>query len=246
MAIRIVIPARLESTRLPRKLLLDQTGQTLLQHTYEAASQSKLAQSVVVATDSNEILEAVQGFGGIALMTSAEHNSGTDRIAEVASRDDETELFVNVQGDEPEISGESIDTAIRVLQNSSDLPMATLAAPIISKSEFDDPSCVKVVLKRDGTAMYFSRAAIPHAIESTAQATAEFAALKHLGLYVYRREFLLQISSLPSGELEKRERLEQLRVLEAGYSIGVGIIDSAHPGIDTPEDYRAFVSRINK
>jgi 3-deoxy-manno-octulosonate cytidylyltransferase (CMP-KDO synthetase) len=241
----IVIPARLASTRLPRKLLLRETGKTLIQHTFEAAARATRAAGIYVATDHEEIRDAVRAFGGEAVMTGADLASGTDRVAEVARSLPDAEIIVNVQGDEPELSGESIDGAIRLLEDDPELVMATLATPIRRRELLFDPACVKVVFDARGRALYFSRSPIPHAREwDDRLLDAEPPHFyQHIGLYAYRRDFLLSLAELPPCDLEKVEKLEQLRVLAAGYPIAVAVVPSATRGIDTPEDYRAFVER---
>lgn len=241
----IIIPARLESTRLPRKLLLNETGKSVLQHTYQSASGSKRAQWVVVAADNAEIVEEVESFGGNVILTRPDHVCGTDRVAEAAQAFDGYEIVVNVQGDEPEISAEAIDLAVSLLEQNPDVPMATLATPIRNPEVLRDPSCVKVVIDLRGNAMYFSRSVIPYPrqwddglLESESPLF-----LQHVGLYAYRRDFLSMIPSLPVPAMEGIESLEQLRVLSNGYSIQVGLIDHPIAGIDTPEDYAAFVRR---
>ncbi len=239
----IVIPARLKSTRLPEKLLLCETGQTLLQHTFEAAAKSQIAEQVFVATDSQQIVDVVEGFGGQAILTDANHQSGTDRIAEFAESHPEFELLVNVQGDEPEIKAASIDAVIELLQSDAEAAVATLACPLTDWRLLGDPSCVKVVLDKNRNALYFSRSKIPFNRDNENVTTDHH--LQHVGIYAYRRDFLLLISRLPLGQLEQIEKLEQLRFLEAGHSIKVATVDSTAPGIDTAEDYAAFVRRIN-
>ncbi len=241
----VVIPARLASTRLPRKLLLAETGQTLLQHTYEAALQAKRPEGVCVGADHTEIAKVVKEFGGQVRMTSPDCASGTDRVAEIARLMPAVDIFVNVQGDEPEIHPESIDLAVSLLQQNPQAKMATLATPIRRQSQLDDPACVKVVFDQNGRALYFSRSPIPHAREPRPELlTAEPAVYhQHVGLYAYRRDFLLSLAALPRTPLEQLENLEQLRVLETGGQILVGAIDEPTQGIDTPHDYQAFVSR---
>ena len=242
---RIVIPARLASTRLPRKPLLSETGKPLIQHTYEAAARAKRPDGVCVATDNEEIFRAVQAFGGEVFMTNPEAASGTDRVAEVARRMPEIDIVVNVQGDEPDLSGGSIDLVVGLLEAHPDAVMATLATPIRRRAQFEDPACVKVVFDAQGRAMYFSRSAIPHPRsweEALLQADPPHF-YQHVGLYAYRRDFLLQLAQMPESNLEKLEKLEQLRVLEAGYPIMVGVVEEPTFGIDTPEDYRAFVEK---
>ena len=238
----IVIPARLHSTRLPRKLLLRETGKTVLQHTYEAALQASLPTQVCVATDHEEIAHEVEAFGGAVIMTDANAASGTDRVAEAVRSLPHADIVVNVQGDEPDIRGESIDLAIRRLIDNPYAKMSTLATPIRDIDQLLDPACVKVVNSVHGAALYFSRSPIPHVRNGVSQAHLdEGAFLQHIGLYAYRREFLLQLSQLPPSSLERLENLEQLRVLEAGYQIQVGIVQENSCGIDTPEDYQRFV-----
>jgi len=243
----IVIPARLESTRLPRKLLLAETGKTLIQHTYEAAQTSRRASDVIVAADDELLVSTVTKFGGIARATSPDHRSGTDRVAEIAAACPEYDLICNVQGDEPELPGEAIDLAIELLENTPDAVMATLATPIHSADQLNDPNCVKVVTDANQSAMYFSRSPLPFPRQwsdsdwEDSNGPSPF--LQHIGLYVYRRDFLLEIPNLKVPECEKIESLEQLRVLHAGYSIAVGTIEHPVVGIDTAEDYAAFVRR---
>jgi 3-deoxy-manno-octulosonate cytidylyltransferase (CMP-KDO synthetase) len=241
----LVIPARLASTRLPRKLLLCETGQPLLQHTYEAALQATEPMGVCVAADHEEIAQVVTQFGGEVVMTDPQAASGTDRVAEVARTMPEVDIFVNVQGDEPEISGESIDRVVRLLAENPGAAMATLATPIRRREKLEDPACVKVVCDARGRAVYFSRSPIPHARqwdERLLHAEPPHF-LQHVGLYAYRRDFLLHLRELPPSPLEQLEKLEQLRVLAAGHTIQVGLINEPSIGIDTLNDYRAFVSR---
>lgn len=244
---QIVIPARLESTRLPRKLLLRETGKTLLQHTYESAAKATRPDALCVAADHEEIAAAVRDFGGEVRLTDPNAASGTDRVAKVARSLDGVEVIVNVQGDEPEIAGESIDLAIELLEQNPTAVMSTLATPIRSRQQLEDPACVKVVFDAHGSALYFSRSPIPHAREWNDSFLHERPPYfyQHVGLYAYRREFLLRLAEMPPSSLEELERLEQLRVLEAGHKILVGVIDEPTVGIDTPEDYRAFVSRTS-
>ena len=241
----IVIPARLASTRLPRKLLLRETGKTLIQHTFEAAARASRPEGICVATDHREILDEVRRFGGQAEMTDPAAASGTDRVAEIARGLPDVDIIVNVQGDEPELSGESIDLVVRLLEEAPEAVMSTLATPIRSRRQLEDPGCVKVVFDHRGRAMYFSRSPIPHPREwDDALLSADPPRFyQHVGLYAYRRDFLLSIAQLPPSRLELLEKLEQLRVLEAGHSIVVGVVDEPTFGIDTPEDYRTFVER---
>ncbi len=241
----IVIPARLHSTRLPRKLLLNQTGKTVLEHTYFAARESKLADEVIVAADDAEIFAAVESFGGCVEMTSADHPSGTDRVAEVAGRHPDFDIVVNVQGDEPELPGAAIDRAITMLVEDQLAQVSTLATPISSLGQLNDPACVKVVFDHQRRAMYFSRSPIPAAKVWDDNLLKVTPAIfwQHIGLYAYRQKFLAGYSGLTKSPLEQTESLEQLRVLQAGLTISVGQIDHPIAGIDTAEDYRLFVSR---
>lgn len=241
----IVIPARLASTRLPRKLLLAETGKPLIQHTYEAASRATRPASVVVAADCEEIASVVRSFGGRVELTSPDCASGTDRVAEIARKLNDVDLLVNVQGDEPEISASAIDLAVELLEHNPSAVMSTLATPIRTKEKLHDPSCVKVIFDQHHRAIYFSRAPIPFARTwSDSLLTSDPAHYhQHIGLYAYRREFLLHLAELPRAPIECIESLEQLRVLHAGHTILVGVIDEPTFGIDTPEDYRDFVAR---
>ncbi|OHB68761.1 MAG: 3-deoxy-manno-octulosonate cytidylyltransferase [Planctomycetes bacterium RBG_13_63_9] len=241
----VVIPARLASTRLPRKLLLRETGKPLIQHTYEAACRAERPAGVCVAADDAEIYDEVRSFGGCVEMTGPKAASGTDRVAELARGLRDVDIVVNLQGDEPELSGHSIDLVIRLLDENPDAVMSTLATPIRSRRQLEDPACVKVVFDDRGRALYFSRSAIPYPRQWDDQLVSADSPhfYQHVGLYAYRREFLLQLAAMPQSRLEKTENLEQLRVLEAGYPIIVGVVDEPTFGIDTPEDYRAFVEK---
>jgi 3-deoxy-manno-octulosonate cytidylyltransferase (CMP-KDO synthetase) len=240
-----VIPARFASTRLPGKALLSETGRPLIQHVIEAARRAQSLQRIIVATDDSRIAEAVTAIGGEVMMTRADHATGTDRVAEVAARLEGARVIVNLQGDEPEVSGLSLDRVVSLLEHDPDAPMATLATPIRDPAIYRDPSCVKVVCDRRGRALYFSRSPIPCHRDGLPPAGASGLPLGylHLGLYAYRRQFLLGLASLPPSALEAAEKLEQLRVLEAGYPIAVGVVDEPSVGIDTPEDYQRFVAR---
>ena len=243
----VVIPARLASTRLPEKLLLRETGKSVLEHTYESARRAEIPSAVWVATDHPRISEEVARFGGVAKMTSPQAASGTDRLAELAFLHPEYDLWINVQGDEPEIAPASIDRVARLLIDQPSASVATLATPIRKESDYRDPSCVKVVRDVHGGALYFSRSPIPWDRDGTLvwpppEGKAPLC-LQHLGIYAYKREFLLQLNQLPLSRLESTEKLEQLRFLEAGHRIVVDLIDHSPRGIDTREDYEAFLSR---
>jgi 3-deoxy-manno-octulosonate cytidylyltransferase (CMP-KDO synthetase) len=241
MEIVAVIPARYASTRLPGKPLKADTGRTLIQHVVEAAGRSRRLTRVIVATDDDRIADAVRRFGGEAAMTRADHPSGTDRVAEVAAGLPDAQIIVDVQGDEPEVSGEALDSLVELLERDPSCPMATLATPIRDEAAYRDPGCVKVVVARSGRALYFSRSPIPmHRDGLPAEGPL---GLLHLGLYAYRRDFLLSIASIPPSPLEVAEKLEQLRVLENGTPIAVGLVQEPSIGIDTPEDYDRFVAR---
>jgi 3-deoxy-manno-octulosonate cytidylyltransferase (CMP-KDO synthetase) len=241
MKTAIIIPARFGSTRLPGKPLLRETGKYLIQHVYERASEARCAREVIVATDDQRIAEAVRGFGGRVMMTRADHVSGTDRIAEAAEHLT-AELIVNLQGDEPQFEPAALDLLADLLADDSHLDMATLAVPIADRQTYLNPNVVKVVCDSAGKALYFSRSPIPMCRDGEPDFAARPARfLQHLGVYAYRREFLLKIATTPSHPLETIEKLEQLRVLATGGAIRVGLVAAAHRGVDTPEDYAAFV-----
>lgn len=265
----VCIPARYASARLPGKVLAKDTGKYLIQHTWEQARQAKLPQRVVIAADDPKIVEAAHSFGAECVLTSTKHNSGTDRIAEAVGHSD-AEIIINVQGDEPQIDPDHIDYLAKLLLDSPDAPMATLAASFASREQIADPNVVKVVIgraspltseSRAGThdllgvpdvgraapapparAIYFSRSVIPYDREQAGVGDVGHY-LRHIGIYAYRREFLLTITALPQTPLEKLEKLEQLRALENGYAILVGKVEHTCEGIDTPEQYAAFVKR---
>ena len=229
----IVIPARLESTRLPRKLLLAETGKSVLQHTYEQAIKSKLADQVWIALDSTELYYDAIKFCPNVILT-GEHSCGTNRIAEVARLENFSpwDIVINVQADEPEINPEHIDRLFRFMLEGPAV-MATLATSVAG-DDFQSSSCVKVVFDKVGRALYFSRFPIPFGSDH---------GFRHVGVYAYRAEFLLLYSESPTCWLEVSERLEQLRVLDAGFDIHVILVDEPHVGIDTRADYDAFVAR---
>ena len=244
---QIVIPARLASTRLPRKMLLCETGKPLIQHTWEGACQSTLAEGVCVATDDSEIFQTVSHFGGTAIMTSRNLCCGTERVAAVAEKMPGIDIFVNVQGDEPEITGANIDSVLSLLLEHADVEMATLAVPIRESEKLLDTACVKVVFDGNGHALYFSRSLIPYPRDGLNQALLDAESplfYQHLGIYAYRRDFLLRFAKMERSSLEKAESLEQLRALENGISILVGVVKQGGIGIDTPEDYAQFVQRM--
>jgi len=236
----VIIPARYASTRLPGKPLLAQTGKPLIQHVVEAVRAAKRVQRTVVATDDERIASAVRAFGAEAVMTHKDHPCGTDRVNEAAAKLGlaDSDIIVNVQGDEPEMPAACIDRLVELLTAADD-PMATLATPLEAASAAD-PNKVKVVCDSSGRALYFSRAAIPHDRDATARPRY----LLHLGVYAYRTAFLRLFASLPPSPAEQAEKLEQLRALEHGHRILVGVVDYHGRGIDTPEDYAAFVRKV--
>ncbi len=257
MNILAVIPARYASTRLPGKVLVKDTGKFLIQHTYEQVRQAKLPQRIIIAADDEKIIAAAQSFGAECILTSTEHQSGTDRIAEVASEVD-ADIVVNIQADEPEIDPAYIDKVAQLLVVHPDYPMATLVAPFKNALDVTNPNIVKVVVmfsrhRHDvGQAIYFSRAPIPYDRAKAGVGDLKNY-LRHLGIYAYRRDFLLKITALSQSPLEKIEKLEQLRALENGYGILVGKVEppllrfakqnGGGAGIDTPEQYAEFVKR---
>jgi 3-deoxy-manno-octulosonate cytidylyltransferase (CMP-KDO synthetase) len=234
------------SQRLPGKPLLHETGKYLIQHVYERVRLARRVRDVILATDDPGIVRAAESFGARAVLTASTHLSGTDRIAEVAAALQE-DIVLNVQGDEPEIEPTAIDQLVDLMAGSADVRMGTLAYPITSRDEYLNPNVVKVVVDRIGDALYFSRSPIPaHRAGEESFDRWPVPPLHHMGVYGFRRDFLLTFVSLTPGRLEKLERLEQLRALEHGYRIRVGMRPSGHAGIDTPEEYRAFVQRWNQ
>lgn len=231
-----VIPARFASTRFPGKSLVKIAGKTMLQHVYERASLSRYLTQVIVATDDDRIFNEARRFGAPVRMTRADHPSGTDRVAEVASTD-QAQLIVNIQGDEPLIDPAAIDAAVLALLDHPDAHMGTLKKRIDDPAEINNPNVVKVVTALDGTAIYFSRHPIPYTRDNPLDLASSTTLYKHIGLYIYRRDFLLGYSTLPVGPLEQSERLEQLRALENGFPIRVVETDYESMGVDTPEDF---------
>ncbi|TWU50773.1 3-deoxy-manno-octulosonate cytidylyltransferase [Rubripirellula tenax] len=249
---QIVIPARLASTRLPEKLLRRVAGKTVLQFTYEAAMRSDVAENVVVAVDDVRIADEVESFGGRWFMTRVDHASGTDRIAEVAAAMPDVDVFVNVQGDEPEIDPAIIDRVARCLIDDANADLSTAGVPIRDAASLDDPAKVKIVMAGmneagQGRAVYFSRSSVPHVRDGV---TADSLAVEpplfwhHIGLYAYRRAFLNWFSGQSVSLLEATEKLEQLRAIEAGKRVVVARAEHAAPGIDTLADLEAFRIRI--
>jgi 3-deoxy-manno-octulosonate cytidylyltransferase (CMP-KDO synthetase) len=229
----IVIPARYGSTRLPAKPLVRLAGKPMIQRVYERAKLAKSAGRVIVATDDDRVLKAVQDFGGEARMTRADHRTGTERIAEVAAHVG-GEVFVNVQGDEPLLDPAAVDAAVAALLEEPAAAISTVAVPIRTPADIMDPNVVKTVLDFDDNALYFSRAPIPWVRDSAHKIHARH--LKHLGLYVFQRDALLEYPTLPQGELERLEQLEQLRWLENGWKIRVTEVEHDAVSVDVPED----------
>lgn len=275
MSVAIVLPARLASTRLPNKLLLSKTGRTLLEHTLERARAAQAAwpqlfTTVLVACDDKELAAAARRARVEAVLTDPALPSGTDRIAAAAQGLSE-DVIVNLQGDEPEVEIDYLKAVAEVLTGGplgtldtrmglappqpETAGMATLAVPILDEARFREPSVVKVVVRRDGHALYFSRAPIPfardagkvedgmHVIDPRTKKPARIWGFHHLGLYAYRREFLLEFPALAPTIHERTEKLEQLRALDHGRAIAVRFVPKHVPGIDTPEQYDAFVER---
>jgi len=246
MRVTAIIPARFASTRFPGKPLASLLGKPMIQWVYERTSSSSRVDRVIVATDDERIAAAVRGFGGEVAMTSPDHPTGTDRLAEVAVGLD-AELIVNVQGDEPLIEPLMIDQAVAPLQDDTSIRMGTLKTAVTSCEEFLNPNVVKVVCDRDDFALYFSRAPIPCPRDLLAELPAQWEqvqAWKHIGLYVYRREFLLRYPQLPATPLENLEKLEQLRALEHGVRIKAVTTGAASQGVDTPEDLRRVEAQL--
>jgi len=254
-----VIPARFSSTRFAAKVLAKDTGKFLIQHTYEQACLAKLPEKVIIAADDEKIVAAAETFGAECILTSVEHKSGTDRIAEAVAYMD-VDIVVNLQADEPEIHPGNIDYLARLLIDNPDYPMATLAADFQSPEQIVDPNIVKVIITRCvgdtshepratsdeiGRAIYFSRFPIPYDREKSGVGNVQ-QYLRHLGIYAYRKQFLLKITALPQTPLEKIEKLEQLRAIENAYNILVGKVEHTCDGIDTPQQYAEFVRRYMK
>jgi 3-deoxy-manno-octulosonate cytidylyltransferase (CMP-KDO synthetase) len=240
-----MIPARYASVRLEGKALADIAGKPMIQHVYERAAQAATLDEVLVATDDERIARVVEGFGGRCEMTASTHQSGTDRLAEVAARV-RCDLIVNIQGDEPMIEPAAIDAAVAPFLGETPERFGTLARPITSRHDYLEPSLVKVVVDLAGYALYFSRAPIPFfrvdegqdwpQDKPLAHPTTGVRAWHHIGLYVYTRETLLWFAGLPASPLERTEKLEQLRALENGCRIRVVQVEYAPVGVDTPED----------
>ncbi len=241
MKILACIPARYGSTRFAGKVLARDTGKFLIQHTYERACLARLPDKVIIAADDERVIAAANSFGAECILTSVEHKSGTDRIAEAVA-DIDVEIVVNLQADEPEIDPENIDYLAELLIKNPDYPMATLAADFQNPEQIADPNIVKVITDCSGRAIYFSRTPIPYDREESGVGKMR-QYLRHIGIYAFRRQFLLKITALPQTKLEKIEKLEQLRAIENGFDILVGKVAHTCDGIDTPQQYAEFVKR---
>ena len=234
MRVIAVIPARMGSLRLPGKPLSIINGKPMIQWVYENSKKAKSVHQVIVATDDERVIEAVSSFGGEAMLTSRNIQSGTDRVAEIAKKI-EGDVFVNVQGDEPMMQGSGIDAAVKLLVHS-DFSLTTIATPLHTQEELLNPNVVKVILDENKEAIYFSRHPIPYSRQPAPLAGESYLSYRHLGLYVYRKESLLKFSGSPPSLLEKAESLEQLRALVHGLTIGCEIVDFKSIGVDTEED----------
>ena len=230
-----IIPARYASARFPGKVIALLADKPLVVHTYERTARSGVVSETVIATDDERVVEAVAPYGVKIVMTRADHRTGTDRIAEVAERSD-ADIIVNVQADEPLVDPALIDAAVQPLFDDPDLPMSTARHAIHDPALIADPNCVKVVCDRNGRALYFSRSPIPFLRDAGHDPLADAIYWQHIGLYVFRRAFLLEYAKMAPTLLECYENLEQLRVLEHGHAIAV--VDAEEPciGVDTPED----------
>jgi 3-deoxy-manno-octulosonate cytidylyltransferase (CMP-KDO synthetase) len=244
MCVLAVIPARFASTRLPGKPLVPLGGKPMIERVWERVRQAASVSDVLVATDDERIRDAVQAFGGQAVMTRSDHRTGTERIAEVAAARQDVEIFVNVQGDEPLIDPAAIDQAVEAIQSDSEVNVSTLAVPIGNPADIMDPNVVKVVLDFDGNALYFSRAPIPWVRDRGGPVHAQH--LKHLGLYAFRRDALLEFATFPQGDLERVEQLEQLRWIENGYRIRVAETEHDSVSVDVPEDVKRVEALLSK
>lgn len=235
MKIGCVIPARFGSTRLPGKPLADIAGKPMIQRVYERVTNAKKPEVFIVATDDQRVYDVVQSFGGTVVMTDANHPTGTDRLAEVAQQYTDLDVIINVQGDEPMIDANLIDQLAELFESDDVLQMATVATPLLEE-EYDEPSAVKVILNKRNDAMYFSRSLIPYPRHDFVNTP-----LKHIGIYAYRRQFLLDYAKMEPTAAEQTESLEQLRALENGFAIRVITTDKRFVGVDTPED----LARVN-
>lgn len=248
MAVVAIIPARYGSTRLPGKPLASIGGKPMIQHVYESASKARVLDRVLVATDDRRIAAAVKKFGGEAVLTSKHHTSGTDRLAEVA-RTIRADLLVNVQGDLPFIHADTITRAVRPLRRDRRIQMGTVCNPIYDEDEWRNPNIVKVLMDRAGFALYFTRSPVPYVRDASialgSDAKRRLWGYRHLGLYVYRRQFLLKFARLRPTPLEQIESLEQLRAMAYGYRIHVALVDEQSVEVDTAEDLKRATDYLN-
>ena len=251
MRVTAVIPARYASTRFEGKALVDIMGKPMVQHVYERTCRAALVSEVIVATDDPRIEAAVKAFGGRVEMTSISHETGTDRLAEVGERID-SEIIVNVQGDEPLIEPAMIDEAIRPLIDDKTIVMGTLKSRVRNLHDFLSPNVVKVITDCNGFALYFSRSPLPffrdkwNDLKDEAFASGRLLCYKHVGMYVYRRDFLIRFAGMPQTYLERAEKLEQLRVLENGYRIKVVETEHESIGVDSPPDLEKVIEKLRK
>ena len=240
MNVLCVIPARYASTRLPGKPLADIVGKPMIQHVYERSAQATIPQQVVVATDDEKVFQAVQQFGGKVVMTSSEHQTGTDRLAEVASKYAEVDVIINVQGDEPLINPKVIDELAQEFLNDTALQMASVMS-IMDTEDYQNPNAVKVVTDLNNNALYFSRSLLPYP-----RVAGKANVYKHIGIYAYKKDFLLKFAKLEPTPLEQSESLEQLRALENGYKIKMIKTKSKFIGVDSIEDLQTVNELLRK
>jgi 3-deoxy-manno-octulosonate cytidylyltransferase (CMP-KDO synthetase) len=233
-----VIPARFFSTRFDGKVLADILGKPMIQHVWENAKKAKLLDDLVIACDDERIKETAERFGAKAVMTSRDHASGTDRISEVVQPLD-VKIVVNIQADEPLLHYTMIDGIVRILLEDDSLVMSTPIKSTDDESDISDPNVVKVVIDKDGFALYFSRSSIPYLKDRSASVY-----YKHIGVYAYTKDFLFTFRNLPTSRLEKIEKLEQLRALEAGFKIKTVQTEYDTVGVDTPEDLQKVIARL--
>ncbi len=241
-----VIPARYGSTRLKAKVLADILGKPLIQHVWEGARRSQYLDDLYVATDDERVKVVCEGFGAKVVMTSPDCQSGSDRVIDVI-KDMSAAHVLNIQGDEPLIDGSIIDGLIAALRKEKEAPVATVIKPIVKEEDLSNPNIVKVVVDRKGYALYFSRSTIPFNREAASFSTLKY--YKHLGIYAYQKSFLMSFKKLPRSILEETEKLEQLRVLEAGYKIKTTLTDRETLSVDTAEDLdkvKAFLRKVKK
>jgi len=233
-----IIPARFASTRLMGKPLADIGGKPMIRHTYESASKSKLLHRIIIAVDDKKVAEVVRGFGAEVIETSKDFVSGSDRIAYVAKKMDDAEIIVNIQGDEPFIRGEMIDQAIEPLLFDKEVEVSTLVKRITTVKELNSPDIVKVVFDYTNNALYFSRSLIPFVkdVHNDEKKLEQAEIYKHIGLYVFRRKALMEFTKLKPTDLERIEKLEQLRMLENGFKIKIVVTEMESIGVDTQED----------